>query len=57
MLSFRIWRCGADLYQTVSVYQHFIYETPLCSPFMKCNYTATHTFLVYHMKNVFIVFP
>lgn len=45
-------RCGADLYQIVSVYQHFIYETPSCSTLMKCNYAAARTSLVYHMKNV-----
>lgn len=47
----------ADLYQIVSVYQHFIYKAPLCSTFMKCNYSVTLTPPVYHMKNVFIVFP
>lgn len=57
MLSFCTWRCAVDLYQIVNVYQHFIHETPLCSTFMICNYSAAHTFLLYHMKNVFVVSP
>lgn len=54
---FCTWWGVGDLYHIVSLYQHFFYEIPWCSTFMKCNYSATHTSLVYHMKNVFMVFP
>lgn len=54
MFSFCTWRSGADLYQIVFINISSI--KLLCSTFMKCNYSATYTSLVYHMKNVFIVF-